>query len=233
MTIEASPALARRVAVHAALADPARLMVVDALAVGDRSPSELLALLGIPSNLLAHHLGVLERAGVLTRARSEGDRRRSYLRLMPEALVSLGAAIGDRAASRVVFVCTQNSARSQLAAALWTRHSPVPATSAGTHPAPHVHPGAVRAARRHRLPLHPHPPRNLAEVLHPGDIVIAVCDLAHEELDPDPTRMHWSVADPVPAGDTAAFDHALDDLTSRITRLAPAIHDPQKESNHD
>lgn len=229
MTIDASPEQLRRVAVHAALADPVRLMVVDALSVADQSPTELLTLLEIPSNLLAHHLGVLERAGIVTRARSEGDRRRSYLRLVPDALALLGPPTIDRAANRVVFVCTQNSARSQLAAALWTRHSPVPATSAGTHPAPRIHPGAVKAARRHRLPLHPNTPRRLTDVLQPGDVVIAVCDLAHEELTTDPTRMHWSVTDPVPVGDPAAFDHALDDLTGRITRLAPAIHESQQE----
>jgi len=223
MTIDLIPDLARRVAVHSALADPARLVVVDALALGDKSPSELLALLEIPSNLLAHHLGVLERAGVVTRTRSEGDRRRSYLRLVPGALNTPGPTPA-RDATRVVFVCSQNSARSQLAAALWTRHSPVPATSAGTHPAPRVHPGAVKAARRHRLPLPPRAPRHLTDVLHPGDVVIAVCDQAHEELGTDPARMHWSIADPVPAGDDAAFDHALDDLTGRITRLAPAVH---------
>ena len=223
MTIERNSDLARRVAVHSALADPARLMVVDALTLGDKSPSELLTLLEIPSNLLAHHLGVLERAGILTRTRSEGDRRRSYLRLVPDALTTLGPAPA-RDATRVVFVCSQNSARSQLAAALWTRHSPIPATSAGTHPAARVHPSAVKAARRHRLPMRPHTPRQLTDVLHPGDFVIAVCDQAHEELPADPTRMHWSIADPVPAGDDAAFDHALDDLTGRITRLAPAVH---------
>ena len=230
MSIELTSDLLRRVAVHSALADPARLAVVDALALGDKSPSEIRALLGMPSNLLAHHLGVLEGAGIITRSRSEGDRRRSYLHLLPDALNILGPA-ATRDATRVVFVCSQNSARSQLAAALWTRHSPVPATSAGTHPAARVHPGAVKAARRHHLPFHPHTPRHLTDVLHPDDFVIAVCDRVHEELDTAPTRMHWSVADPVPAGDDAAFDHAVADLTGRITRLAPAVHDSTIQEN--
>ena len=42
-----------------------------------------------PSNLLAHHVKVLERAGVVTRHRSEGDRRRTYLTLAPDALDTL------------------------------------------------------------------------------------------------------------------------------------------------
>ena len=108
---------ARRSAVHAALGDPARLLIVDTLGASDASPSELAAMLAMPSNLVAHHLHVLEQAGVLTRRRSEGDRRRSYLRLIPDALDSLSRPPA-RTARRVLFVCTANSARSHLAAAL-------------------------------------------------------------------------------------------------------------------
>jgi len=73
-------------------------------------------MLAMPSNLLAHHLRVLEQAGVITRRRSEGDRRRTYLRLVPVTLDSLAAP--PRPERRVLFVCTANSARSHLAAAL-------------------------------------------------------------------------------------------------------------------
>ena len=116
---------------HAALADPARLAITDTLLAGDASPSELAAMLAMPSNLLAHHLHVLEQAGVITRRRSEGDRRRTYLRLIPGALDPL-APSPARSARRVLFVCTANSARSHLAAALWRRASSIPAASAGT-----------------------------------------------------------------------------------------------------
>src|SRR5712675_3133176 len=133
MNAERTSDLARRAAIHAALADPARLQIADTLLAGDASPSELAALLAMPSNLLAHHLHVLEQAGVITRRRSEGDRRRTYLQLIPATLDSL-AAPPARAAQRVLFVCTANSARSHLAAALWRRASSVPAVSAGTHP---------------------------------------------------------------------------------------------------
>ena len=107
---------------HAALADPARLRITDTLLTGDASPSELAAMLAMPSNLLAHHLHVLEQAGIITRRRSEGDRRRTYLQLIPGALDSL-APPSARAALRVLFVCTANSARSHLAAALWRQAS--------------------------------------------------------------------------------------------------------------
>jgi DNA-binding transcriptional ArsR family regulator len=70
MNTDGNDVLARRVAVHAALADPARLRITDTLADGDASPSELAALLAMPSNLLAHHLRVLEDAGLVSRHRS-------------------------------------------------------------------------------------------------------------------------------------------------------------------
>ena len=206
---------------HAALADPARLHIIDTLSAGDASPSELAAMLAMPSNLLAHHLNVLEHAGLITRRRSEGDRRRSYLRLIPDALDALGAPPA-RMARRVLFVCTANSARSHLAAALWRRASNVPAASAGTHPADGIAAGAIAAAERHHLPLRRLRPRHLSEVQADGDLLLTVCDLAHEELGRLPA-VHWSVADPVPAGDPASFDAALAELSQRIKRFAPRL----------
>jgi protein-tyrosine-phosphatase len=213
--------LERRAAVYAALADPARLAITDGLSDGDASPSELAGMLAMPSNLLAHHLKVLEATGLVTRHRSEGDRRRTYLRLVPGVLDTLAGSHG-RAARRVVFVCTANSARSHLAAALWRRVSPVPAASAGTRPAERIHPGAVDAAGRHQLPLPRLRPRHISDVLHDGDLVVTVCDLAHEELGAQ-AAVHWSVPDPVPAGDPGSFDAALTELDRRITRLAPRL----------
>jgi protein-tyrosine-phosphatase len=216
--------LERRAALHRALGDPGRLAIVDALVVGDASPSALQARLGMSSNLLAHHVDVLANAGLLRRVRSEGDRRRSYLTLVAGALDGLTSP-ATLSAPRIVFVCTENAARSQLAAALWAACSEVPAASAGTHPAAAINPGAIAAARRHRVALTPQVPRGLDDVLRAGDVVITVCDRAHEELPlGGPTRIHWSVADPAPAGTAAAFDSALQDLSARITCLAPTAH---------
>lgn len=212
----------QRAVVHAALADPGRLAIVDVLLIGDSSPSELQKLLSMPSNLMAHHLRVLEQAGMLRRVRSEGDRRRTYLQLIPETLEVIVPGV-HRRADRVVFVCTKNSARSQLAVAVWKRRSPLPAASAGTHPAATVHPGAVAAARRRHLPMPPRRPRHLDDVVRPGDLVVAVCDNVHEELPVNLHHLHWSVPDPVPAADPDMFDQALDTLTERIERLVPAL----------
>lgn len=221
MFTERTWSLQRRAAVHAALADPSRLRIADTLRMGDAAPSELAELLGMPSNLLAHHLNALEQAGVVSRHRSDGDRRRTYLRLVPSTLEAVSAR-QPRKVRRVLFVCTANSARSPLAVALWRRASRVPAASAGTHPAERVAPGAVAAARRHGLPLPAARPRQLDRVRAAGDLVVAVCDLAHEELRAA-GGLHWSVADPVAAGTAAAFDRAVADLTVRVGSLAPLV----------
>jgi protein-tyrosine-phosphatase/DNA-binding HxlR family transcriptional regulator len=207
-----------RARIHAALGDPGRLAIADALALGDASPGEIAAEHGMATNLVAHHLNVLAEAGVIERSRSEADRRRTYVRLQPEAVAAL-ATPGLPAPRRVVFVCTRNSARSQLAAALWARHSAIPATSAGTDPAPRVHSRAVRIARRHGLRLDTTRTAHVDTVTRAGDLLIAVCDHAHETMSADRGRLHWSVPDPVPADTDEAFEAAYTDLATRIGRL--------------
>lgn len=212
----------QRLAIHASLADPARLAIVDSLLLADSSPSELRAMLGLPSNLMAHHLKVLEDAGVIRRARSEADRRRTYLRLNHQALTTMIPS-AKRTAQRVVFVCTQNSARSQIAAAIWNRRGAVPATSAGTHPVEAIHPEALATALRHHVPITSRKPQHLHDVLAEGDLVIAVCDNAHEELPPDLDRIHWSVADPAPFATADAFDNAFDELSERVHHFSASL----------
>ncbi|MEH0981518.1 arsenate reductase/protein-tyrosine-phosphatase family protein [Micromonospora sp. CPCC 205556] len=220
-----SGSLAGRARIHAALGDPARLAIVDALILGDASPGEIARTLDLPTNLVAHHVKVLTEAGLVVRGRSEGDRRRTYLRLRPEALAALTPpplpGVG-----RVVFVCTHNSARSQLAAALWKRRTRSAAASAGTKPAARVHPRAVAVAHRHGLALDPAGTAHVSAVVRDEDLVIAVCDNAHEDLTgPVRPRLHWSVPDPVRADTDAAFEAAYADLADRIDRLAPAVID--------
>ncbi|MGZ4674067.1 MAG: arsenate reductase/protein-tyrosine-phosphatase family protein [Ilumatobacteraceae bacterium] len=207
-----------RAARHAALGDPMRLAIVDELAVSDRAPMELRRLIGIESNLLAHHLDVLEEVGMISRSRSTGDGRRRYVHLLRESFVELvpGNRIRPR---RALFVCTRNSARSQLAAALWQQMTQSPAASAGTHPAAKVHPGAIAAARRVGLDLTGARPQALAKAGKLPDLVVTVCDQAHEELDPADSWLHWSIRDPVAIGSRAAFDATVADLRLRIGAL--------------
>jgi protein-tyrosine-phosphatase len=212
-----------RARVHAALGEPARLPIVDALLLGDASPGEIAQALGMPTNLLARHLRVLQDRGLIVRSRSAGDRRRSYLRLVPEVLAGLTPS-PVLPVPRVVFVCTHNSARSQIAAALWGRRSRIPVASAGTEPAGRVHARTVRVARRHGLALGSARPAHVADVVRGDHLVVAVCDSAHEHLGQLPRRrLHWSVPDPAAADNDEAFEAAHTDLSARIDRLAPAL----------
>lgn len=219
----ADEGLAARAAAHAALGEPARLAIVEELVTSDRSPKELGARLGIPSNLLAHHLEVLEHAGLISRSPSAGDRRRKYVHLVRATAAAFGVT-GHVAASEMLFVCTHNSARSQLAAAMWTARTGRRARSAGTRPAARVHRGAVAAAKRAGLSLADAMPAPLSEVPS-GVQVVTVCDLVHEEVDAAPEWWHWSIPDPVERGDAAAFDAVVMELEERITSVVGADGD--------
>ena len=223
--------LEQRAALHAALGEPVRLGIVDELAVTDRSPKELAEQFSLPSNLLAHHLDVLEGVGLIERFVSAGDRRRRYVRLVREPFRELGVATA-RPAGTVLFVCSHNSARSQLAAAMWTARTGEPASSAGTHPADRVHPGAVAAGQRAGLDLTTAVPR-LLEPDDTADRIVTVCDQAREELIPGSDWWHWSLPDPVGDGRSAAFDAVvaqLDDRIEAVTHRSP--HEQESSDVH-
>ncbi len=211
----------QRAAVHAALGDPVRLAIVDELAISDRAPLELRRVVGIESNLLAHHLDVLEAAGLVERTRSTGDRRRRYICLRRTALDAVVPGRTVRAGP-ALFVCSANSARSQLAAAVWRQVTGERADSAGTHPATRVHPGAVSAARRAGIDLPDAAPRALDDSDTRAPLVVTVCDRAHEEVGADRAWLHWSLPDPVPSGTAAAFDATVTELRDRVA----AVLDP-------
>lgn len=213
-----SPRVRLRAGRHAALGDPVRLAIVDELATSDRAPIELRERFDLPSNLLAHHLDVLEGVGLVTRSRSSGDGRRRYVHLHREALDGLLPGRLE-VAPDAVFVCTANSARSQLAAALWHDVTGASGASAGTHPADQVHPGAVAAGARAGLDLTAASPAIFDPGTDPPGLVVTVCDRAHEELGDRLDWLHWSIPDPVAIGTARAFDDAVDDLHRRITQL--------------
>ena len=125
----------------------------------------------------------------------------------------------DAAAGSVAFVCTHNSARSQFAAARFTQLTGRPASSAGTHPAAAVHPGAIRAAGRFDLDLSTRTPMGYTELEAP-DLLVSVCDRALEYgLPPHGRHLHWSIPDPSPMGVQSAFDTAFDLIDRRLLRL--------------
>lgn len=215
--------VARRAKAHRALGDPVRLAVADRLALSDAAPQDLAADLGISRALLSHHLGALRDAGLVTEVRSNGDGRRKYLRLDRSVLDGLLARAVIRA-NHVLFVCTGNAARSQLAEALWAARSPVPASSAGTAPATAVHDGAILAGAELGLDLQGRRPRALESVTIAPDLVVSVCDVALESGVPFDTRhVHWSIPDPVAEGTPAAFRAAAATIAGRVDTLASAV----------
>lgn len=217
-----------RAALHAALSDSHRVGAVDLLRLGDRTPAELRLELGIDSNLMSHHLRVLEQVRLVERRASQGDARRRYVRLLVDRLQDVVPPLHRVGGDRVVFVCTGNSARSQLAAAMWQRRTGSAGVSAGAHPAEAVHPRAVRAARRAGLDLSGARPQGYDALGdEPLDVVVSVCDRAREGV-PPPARLHlhWSVPDPVPIDDDAAFDAVVAELEPRIALLANAVGIP-------
>jgi ArsR family transcriptional regulator, arsenate/arsenite/antimonite-responsive transcriptional repressor / arsenate reductase (thioredoxin) len=224
MMTELPASLDDRAALHHALGEPTRLRIVDALQLSDRSPKQLVELTGVPTNLLAFHLNVLEEVGLIERASSQGDARRRYVRLRPERLSVLTVPQPlPTHVHHVVFVCTANSARSQLAAHLWQARTGRAALSAGTQPADRVHPGAVAIARSHGLDLTDAVPRRYDDLDVVPDLVVSVCDRAHESARHcDVLQLHWSVPDPV-GGGADEFSRTFDLLSERIDRLARAV----------
>jgi ArsR family transcriptional regulator, arsenate/arsenite/antimonite-responsive transcriptional repressor / arsenate reductase (thioredoxin) len=178
-------------------------------------------------NLLAFHLGALEEVGIVERRRSSGDGRRRYVRLHAENLEQLspGGAAPISAAEHVLFVCTHNAARSQLAAALWLGRTGRPAQSAGSNPARAVHPLAVAIAGSRGVDLSWQRPRGLDEVDGEPDLVVTVCDRALEGGLPlaGVPHLHWSIDDPIADGRPAAFAKAYDDVAERIELLAEQV----------
>lgn len=184
--------------------------------------SELGELTGMSGNLLAHHLEVLETAGLILRRESEGDRRRRYVSLVPRAFPQ-PAGPKPVPATKVAFVCTHNSARSQFAAALWRHRAQGEAWSAGTEPADSVHPMAVRVAAEFGLDLSDMVPSGYDSLPAEPDLIISVCDRARESGIPQAgMRHHWSIADPVPVGSVAAFRSAFEQIRARMERFLAA-----------
>lgn len=209
-----------RARIHAALGDPIRLGIVAELDLGDRTFQELAELVSQPGNLLAHHLGVLEEAGLIDRRVSEGDRRRRYLSLNPEPLDGL-LSLRRLVARSVLFVCSHNSARSQYAAAAWRRRTGHGADSAGTHPARRVDPRAIQVALERGLDLAGFQPKGYEGLKSTFDLVVSVCDRARETGPPlEAPALHWSVPDPVAGRGLTAFRSAFDDIERRVNRLA-------------
>jgi protein-tyrosine-phosphatase/DNA-binding transcriptional ArsR family regulator len=219
---------------------PLRWRLLSELARSDLAVRELTALLDQPQNLVSYHLGKLRKADLVTARRSSADGRDTYYTLdlarCGALLAGVGAAVHpalrlrppepDRTATaRVLFLCTGNSARSQMASALLRHMSAgaVEARSAGSRPRP-VHPLAVAVLAARGIDLAGARPTHLdAFGGQRFDHVITLCDRVKEvcpEFPGHPRPVHWSI--PEPDGPTD-FERVADELATRIAFLQHAI----------
>jgi protein-tyrosine-phosphatase len=234
---------------------PLRWRLLGELARSDRVVGELTGLVGQPQNLVSYHLGKLREAGLVSARRSSADGRDAYytadLTRLREMLSSAGAALhlGLRlvappsdgrgaAGARVLFLCTGNSARSQIAEALTRARSGglVEAYSAGSHPRA-LHPNAVRVMREeHGIDLSGHTPKHLSEFAEDRfDRVVSLCDRVREvcpAFPGVPEATHWSIPNPDGGDDVddvasyPAFQQTAAELERRVGFLLAALADP-------
>lgn len=231
------------------IAHDVRWQILQALAESDLQVQEITRRLEQPQNLVSYHLQKLKRAGLVVENHSQADGRSVYYHLnaarVQRELQAVGGALlpltlaGSRADSsrtgplRVLFVCTHNSARSQMAEGLlraWGGER-VRAFSAGSDPRP-VHPLAVQAMQEKNIDIRAQRAKGFDAVLpeavlpdavwketaasdattpsgdawEPFDYVITVCDRARETCPTfpgHPVSIHWSIPDPAAVQGTA------------------------------
>src|SRR6476646_5789942 len=231
------------------VADRRRWQLLVELGRSDRRVGELAALVGKAQNLVSYHLRELRTAGLVSARRSSADGRDSYYRVdlarFAHLLCAIGAALhpGVRLGllppavqpvaagrpPRILFLCTGNSARSQIAEALVPELSShaVEARSAGSHPKA-LHPNAVRVMADRGIDISGRPTKHLRRFGRMRfDYVITLCDRVREvcpEFPRHPALVHWSIPDPALEGglDGAifpAFDRTAREIETRIQFL--------------
>jgi protein-tyrosine-phosphatase/DNA-binding transcriptional ArsR family regulator len=235
-------------------AHPLRWRLLRELTLSDRAVWELTERVDAPQNLVSYHLRKLRDGGLVRARRSAADGRDTYyaidLASCEQQLRATGGALhpalrfgppppdtkAPRTRSRVLFLCTGNSARSQIAEALLSRMSDgtVDVASAGSRPKS-LHTNAVRVMRRRGIDISGNRTKHLDEFASQRfDMVITLCDRVREvcpEFPSRPTLAHWSIPDPAQAGPTdrasyPAFEHTADELETRIRFLLPQLTEP-------
>ncbi|HXZ84522.1 MAG TPA: ArsR family transcriptional regulator [Myxococcota bacterium] len=229
---------------------PLRWRLLGELARSDRMVHELTGLIGEPQNLVSYHLGKLRDGRLVSARRSSADRRDTYYTVDLARIGGLLSATGEAlhpglrlsprsredarpGPTRVLFLCTGNSARSQMAEALIRARSRgvIEAYSAGSHPKP-LHPNALRVMReQHGLDLSGHTSKHLGVFADQHfDWVISLCDRVREvcpQFPGHPEVIHWSIPNPATgeADDVSypLFQQTAAELETRIGFLLAAL----------
>lgn len=236
---------------------PLRWLLLTELAQSDRRVRELVRLTGARQNLVSYHLRRLRASALVNVRRSSASGRDVYYAANLERFAALlretGQALhpglqlvmrsaafetdsdsaGRAARVRVLFLCTGNSARSQMAEAMMRglANQTVQVASAGSHPK-QIHPNAVRVMSERGIDLSGHRAKHLNEFLGSRfDYVITLCDRVREvcpEFPGHPRTIHWSIPDPSrsPGNDTdtySAFEAVAEELATRIRIFTQAL----------
>lgn len=226
------------------IAHDIRWHILQLVTESDYRVQELVAILQRPQNLVSYHLGLLKKGHLVHERRSSADGRDVYYtanlsRLTADywesggalhpGLMNKPAPVTTKRPFHVLFLCTHNAARSQLAEGILRTIGPnnMRVYSAGTQPTA-VHPLAIRVATELNIQIEQQAAKHLEQFLgYPFDKVITVCDKAREICPTFPgeaQHLHWSVPDPtaVSGSETdqiAAFRHTAHELFQRITYL--------------
>jgi ArsR family transcriptional regulator, arsenate/arsenite/antimonite-responsive transcriptional repressor / arsenate reductase (thioredoxin) len=246
-------------------AHPVRWRLLRELVRSDRAVSELTELVDESQSLVSYHLRLLRDGGLVLARRSAADGRDTYYaidlascqRELHAAGTGLHPALWLAPASpegvktersrrrrRVLFLCTGNSARSQIAQALLEHMSAgaIEAASAGSRPKP-LHPNAVRVMKRRGIDISANRTKHVDElVTQRFDMVITLCDRVREvcpEFPSHPQLVHWSIPDPAREGGTnrvsyPAFERIAAELETRIGFLLALMFAPpsRRRSTH-
>jgi ArsR family transcriptional regulator, arsenate/arsenite/antimonite-responsive transcriptional repressor / arsenate reductase (thioredoxin) len=214
--------------------------------VGRTGPSR--ASEALTQNLVSYHLQRLRKPHLVSERRSSADRRDVHYSLNLERLSQLYRASGEALHPaltgsvaepqthlssgkakpvRVLFLCTHNSTRSQMAEGL-ARHlsqGRIEAFSAGNEPRG-LHPYAARAMAELGIDISQQRSKHLDEFLNQSfDYIITVCDRVREScpiFPGDPKQIHWSFADPAQVAEPGryrAFERTAAEMLTRIRYL--------------
>ena len=243
------------------LAHDIRWRILLALAQSDFRVEELVKQIKQPPNLISYHLKRLRLQQLVTQRRSSADSRDIYYSLnlgqFRQLYFETGQALhpgvsepvnqphpqGETLAAsptRVLFLCTHNSARSQMAEGLLRKIGGdlVEVFSAGSEPTS-IHPLAIKVMKSRDIDLSTHQSKHLKEFVGQSfDYVITVCDRVREVcpvFPGEPKEIHWSFPDPAAIEGTAktqerGFEATARELTNRIQYLLLMIQRSRNEN---
>ncbi len=227
------------------IAHDVRWQILLALAESDFRVQEISQRLALPQNLVSYHLQKLRQAMLVEENHSQADARSIYYHLnyaqIQNELQQVGKMLMPMAVAlskvyrpqhdpiRVLFVCTHNSARSQMAEGMlraWGGKK-IQAFSAGNEPKI-LHPLAIQVMNEKNIDIHQQHAKGFETFAQQTfDYVITVCDRARENCPAfpgQPVQIHWSIPDPSlangPEGERLnTFRSVADELAERVRFL--------------